>query len=329
MKHIFLYMAPVYFIYLLRNACFTDLTPGYLIRPSTFLRTKFLQLAIIVLSVFAISLGPFLLLGQSHQLLTRLFPFKRGLFHSYWAPNIWALYSTLDKLLEVIFRFCGLNPPHTTITLGLTENATYSVLPNISPIVTFVLTGVFAAPCLVKLWKFPGNPLHFVRCIVLCALTAFIFGWHVHEKAILMAIVPLSVLAVIWQWEARIFFLLSVTGYYSFLPLLPPGLETPIKYTLILIHTTYCCKYLANLFHEEVKSVIQLPLLSLVESLYVFGFVPISMLTCVISYVFPQMLFMPLLITSAYCSVGIIYCWATYYVYFMTKHEENHKRKLH
>lgn len=63
------------------------------------LPVRFLTLANAVILVFLLSIGPFALMGQLPQLFSRLFPFTRGLNHAYWAPNAWALVTTLDRVL--------------------------------------------------------------------------------------------------------------------------------------------------------------------------------------------------------------------------------------
>lgn len=95
-KHIYLYLAPAYFVYLLRTYCLGD--------RSTFpyFRIRFfncIKLGVGIISVFASAFGPFALWGQLGQVFSRLFPFSRGLCHAYWAPNVWALYSFTDRLL--------------------------------------------------------------------------------------------------------------------------------------------------------------------------------------------------------------------------------------
>ena len=82
---------PAYFVYLLRVYC---MSPSGEILP-----VRFLTLANAVILVFLLSIGPFALMGQLPQLLSRLFPFTRGLNHAYWAPNAWALVTTLDRVL--------------------------------------------------------------------------------------------------------------------------------------------------------------------------------------------------------------------------------------
>ena len=92
-KHIYLYLAPAYFVYLLRVYCISQ---------KSILRIRLgncAKLAVGLLVIFGAAFGPFVYLGQSRQVLNRLFPFSRGLCHAYWAPNIWAMYSFVDKVL--------------------------------------------------------------------------------------------------------------------------------------------------------------------------------------------------------------------------------------
>lgn len=93
LKHIYLYLALAYFVYLLRAYC---LDPKNALRPR-FVNT--LKLGVCVLGIFGLAFGPFAQWGQLLQLKDRLFPFSRGLCHAYWAPNTWAIYSFADRFL--------------------------------------------------------------------------------------------------------------------------------------------------------------------------------------------------------------------------------------
>ena len=50
---------------------------------------------------------------------------------------------------------------------------------------------LFLQPALLHVWFRPSGVTGFLRCLILCAFGSFLFGWHVHEKAILMVIIPL------------------------------------------------------------------------------------------------------------------------------------------
>ena len=92
-KHIYLYLAPAYFVYLLRAYCLS---------PKSIVQIRWLnsiRLATALAVVFGLAFGPFVYLGQMDQVFSRLFPFSRGLCHAYWAPNIWAMYSFVDRVL--------------------------------------------------------------------------------------------------------------------------------------------------------------------------------------------------------------------------------------
>jgi alpha-1,3-glucosyltransferase len=178
------------------------------------LPSRFLALANVVTLVFIASLGPFLLMGQIPQLLSRLFPFTRGLNHAYWAPNAWALLTAADRVLlqcqwmHAIFlpypclyavivdaqrfgaSFSVNSSGVSSSSRGLVGDTSFAVLPNVRPMHTFLITIIFQSVFLVKLWRTPTHR-SFLTALTLCGYTSFMFGWHVHEKAILLVLVPL------------------------------------------------------------------------------------------------------------------------------------------
>jgi len=107
-KHIFVYLAPTFFLYLLLHHCFSERPPAKSLL-SSFRTRNFLPLGTSVVAIFALSFGPFA--TQIPQVLSRLFPFKRGLCHAYWAANFWALYTFADRILYYGELSCLLPTP--------------------------------------------------------------------------------------------------------------------------------------------------------------------------------------------------------------------------
>lgn len=70
------------------------------------------------------------------QVLSRLFPFGRGLCHAYWAPNFWVFYILLDKVLSFVLLKLGFDipAPKASFTGGLVGNfSQFAVLPQVLP----------------------------------------------------------------------------------------------------------------------------------------------------------------------------------------------------
>uniref|UniRef100_A0A915ABF2 Alpha-1,3-glucosyltransferase n=1 Tax=Parascaris univalens TaxID=6257 RepID=A0A915ABF2_PARUN len=88
MKHIYAYYALAYVIFYLYAYIFASF--------DRFVVSRIVKLAIATWIPFFVSFGPFLYVGGAKmfaQILSRLFPFQRGLTHAYWAPNLWAIYN--------------------------------------------------------------------------------------------------------------------------------------------------------------------------------------------------------------------------------------------
>jgi len=93
MKHIYAYLAPAYFVFLLRTYCLS---------PKSILRIQFFNCVKLgggIATILGVAFGPFAIENQTPQIMSRLFPFSRGLCHAYWAPNVWAMYSFMDRVL--------------------------------------------------------------------------------------------------------------------------------------------------------------------------------------------------------------------------------------
>ncbi|XP_026491349.1 probable dolichyl pyrophosphate Glc1Man9GlcNAc2 alpha-1,3-glucosyltransferase [Vanessa tameamea] len=331
-KHIFLYVAPVYVVYMLRAYCFTVSsndgvhTPWY-----SFSLTNLIKLALTVISVFCLSFGPFI--DQLPQVFSRLFPFKRGLCHAYWAPNFWALYNIADKILQKLCLKFGIPVAITeaSMTGGLVQEFEHAVLPTITPSIAFAITAISMIPALIKLWHLGADRgyrcLSFVRCLTLCATCAFMFGWHVHEKAILMILIPLSFLSVLGDIDCNLFLFISVVGNYSLFPLLYPKNLLSIKIFILLTHIAIAFCYIPALYElirikpHKKRGFMILPGLKRFQSLYLYGFMAVCIYENSIHTFlgFDKTLpFLPLMITSVYCALGVCYFWFYYYYYFLT-----------
>ncbi|PCH41268.1 glycosyltransferase family 57 protein [Wolfiporia cocos MD-104 SS10] len=315
-KHIYMYLAPAYFIYLLRSFC---LSPSGALLPM-----RFVSLANAVIAVFLVSLGPFLLMGQLPQLLARLFPFTRGLNHAYWAPNVWALVTAADRvLLQFVkggrIQSMAVNASGVASTSrGLVGDTVFAVLPNVKPIHTFVITIAFQTIYLVKLWRAPTYK-SFLTALTLCGYTSFMFGWHVHEKAILLVLVPLSLLAAENHAYFRTFMIASVAGIFSLFPLLFTPAETLVKVVYSVIWAIFVFAPLHRRVYEFPRS-LPFVIIDSVEKLYLAGF-PLLQLFVTLFPIATQhsasMEFLPLLLTSVYCAVGLVWAFARLSVIYL------------
>ncbi|KAL3624540.1 hypothetical protein CASFOL_031208 [Castilleja foliolosa] len=202
-KHLFAVAGPVYFVYLFRHYCSGGLVKGF---------GRLVLMGSVVLAVFAAAYGPFWYHGQIQQVVSRMFPFGRGLCHAYWAPNFWVFYIILDKFLAFLLLKLGfdIQTPKASFTGGLVGDLSpFAILPTITPLITFVTVLLAISPSLVKAWKNP-HPRMVSRWVSYAYTCGFLFGWHVHEKASLHFVIPLAITSLKSAEDAKHYFFLSI-----------------------------------------------------------------------------------------------------------------------
>ena len=182
-----------------------------------------------ILSVLIITFLPFIIisiktksLSQFIQIKERLFPLNRGLLHTYWAPNIWALYSLIDKVLyysytnfskqiPIIDKICSFflkykdySYKRNTSSTGAGENGVskqtgFDILPDINMKITNIIVFTFIVIYFMQYYrkkskekniakKINKNAIRIKEFIQHCIYSNFIFfnfGYQVHEKAFL------------------------------------------------------------------------------------------------------------------------------------------------
>ncbi|ODH46039.1 dolichyl pyrophosphate Glc1Man9GlcNAc2 alpha-1,3-glucosyltransferase [Paracoccidioides brasiliensis] len=316
LKHIYLYLSLAYFIYLLRAFCLHP--KGSVFRPRW---GNVVKLGVGVVMVFTVAFGPFVYWGQLGQLKQRLFPFSRGLCHAYWAPNVWAMYSFVDRVLILVAPSLGLKVDSRalgSVTRGLVGDTSFAVLPEVTKEHTFALTFFFQLLPLTKLWLHPSWPT-FLGSVTLCGFSSFLFGWHVHEKAILLVLIPFSFLALRDRRYFGAFRPLAVAGHVSLFPLLFTAAEAPIKITYTVFWLLLFMFAFERLAPVPVRP--RVFLLDRFAMLYDSVAIPLVVYCSIVhGWVFGRgrYEFLPLMFTSSYAALGVLGSWVGFMVVYFT-----------
>src|SRR5690606_5889685 len=106
-------------------------------------------------------------------------------------------------------------------------------------------------PALLRVWRCrqPQILLHAYAC---CVMSCIFFGYHVHEKALLMVSLPLSLTALDSAFDARCYLTLTWITQVALAPLLFPPEMSAFKAFLFLTHAIWSFLVL-DTFHSKRK----------------------------------------------------------------------------
>jgi alpha-1,3-glucosyltransferase len=209
----------------------------------------------------------------------------------------------------------------------------YCCLLQVGPKATAALVLLAQLPCLVALWHQP-RPSKFALAVTYANLCGFMWGYHVHEKAIITALLPLAwALAANEDLHPSSFVLLSSAGHVGIFPLLHQMAEIPVRWALALVYYVGSLWAVPALASSSVAAAVptgaassrsgkprqqagspgMLPAwLGMPVKLYLVGLVLLEAYCSTGHQLLLQgrLPFLPLLLTSTYCAVGVGWVWA-------------------
>lgn len=191
------------------------------------------------------------------------------------------------------------------------------MLPEITAKMTFFLTLFFQVIPLIRLFFDPTWDT-FIGAVTLCGYASFLFGWHVHEKAILLVIIPFSLIALKDRRYLGAFRPLAVAGHVSLFPLIFTAAEFPIK----TIYTIFWLMLFLLAFDRlaPASNRSRIFLYDRFSLLYIAVSIPLIAYCSLLHQVFfgKKYEFLPLMFTSSYSAVGVVGSWVGFVVVYFT-----------
>ena len=250
------------------------------------------------------------------QMASRLFPISRGLLHTYWAPNVWALYSFVDMITS---RIIG-SSSTTSLTNGITNEFIPGTLPIISSTLCILLVLLSLLLVLVPIIRSnrrcSGTTL--IRLTLYSTLSTFMLGYHVHEKAIIPPAILSTILCYQSTVDASLCFHILLVCIHCQLPLLPYISEVHVKLLVAAVSfslTWICCISKRNSNNNNnygriVRGVVLLlHILVILMRDVIYPCCVNGMFGEVISNYANHYQFLPLLITSVFNACCLLPCW--------------------
>lgn len=212
-KQMSLYLAPAFFAYLF-GIC---LHQKGVVRKIVLLAS----IGVVVVASFLLAWAPFM--GSMESIITvvkRIFPTQRGLFEDYVA-NFWCVSSLIVKWKRLV-------PPHQMLSVCM-----FSTLCGFLPSVLITI--------------FKPTPRAFLLCLANSALSFFLFSYQVHEKSILLPLLPIAILCVEHSSLAIPSLLASLLSMYPLLK--KDGLS--VAYIAVIMVTVGVWILLQHVLHKD------------------------------------------------------------------------------